>query len=144
MKPSERERCHQARLGQINQVQLVAGCGDRAQVDHEGTLLERARMFEEELASYAATERGIAAFDRLLRVVQERGSPQAADVADFLRAIRDGTTLPLGALRVADRAISDDMLAVLDAHRYARLSLVEHAEGGARRVARILREREVA
>ena len=32
----------------------------------------------------------------------------------------------------------DDMLAVLDAFRYARLNLVEHVEGGPRRVSRIL------
>ncbi|MBI5276837.1 MAG: hypothetical protein HY854_10290 [Burkholderiales bacterium] len=144
MKPSERERCHQARLEQINQVQLLAGCGDRSQVDHEGTLLERARMFEEEIASHAATERGIAAFDRLLRVVQERGSPQAVDVAAFLRAVREGKALPLAALRVADRSVSDDMLAVLDAHRYARFNLVEHVEGGPRRVAKILKACEPA
>jgi hypothetical protein len=34
--------------------------------------------------------------------------------------------------------VGDDMLAVLDAFRYARLNLVEQVNGGPRRVARVL------
>jgi hypothetical protein len=137
MTQAERERRHQVRLEQINRVQVVAGSGDRARLDHEATLLERARMLELEICSHAATERGLAAFDRLLRVAAQR---QDADVLAFIDAVWNGQPLPLAALRV-DPGLGDDMLAVLDAWRYARLDLAEQVEGGSRRVARVLRSR---
>jgi hypothetical protein len=135
MTQAERERRHQTRLQQINRVQVVAGTGDGARLDHEATLLERARMMDDELASHFATERGLAAFDRLLRIAQEQ---RHEDVAAFLDAVWNGKPLPLAALRV-EPPLGDDMLAVLDAYRYARLGLAEHVPGGARRVARVLR-----
>ena len=45
-----------ANLERINHVQLVSGTGDRMRVDHEGTVLERARMMVEEISSHEATE----------------------------------------------------------------------------------------
>ncbi|HYE40926.1 MAG TPA: hypothetical protein VEB23_13400, partial [Ramlibacter sp.] len=66
MDRAERERRHQASLERINQVELVVGRADRCRVDHEGTLLERARLLAEELRSHEATEAGLAALDRLL------------------------------------------------------------------------------
>lgn len=140
MTQAERERRHQVRLEQINRVQVVAGTGDRARLDHEATLLERARMLEQEICSHAATERGVAAFDRLLRVAAQHRDP---DVIAFLEAVWSGQPLPLAALRV-EPGLGDDMLAVLDAWRYARLDLAEQVEGGCRRVARVLRGRTAA
>jgi hypothetical protein len=137
---TERERRHQANLARINTVQSVVGRGDALRIDHVGTLLERARLLEDELGSHLATERGLAAFDRLLAQLEERGrAPQAPHLADVLLAVWNRNPLPLGALRALDRTTGDDVLAVLDAYRYGRLELTLHVEGGARRVARVLR-----
>lgn len=139
MNDVERDRRHQANLERINCVQLVVGRGDRLRVDHEGTVLERARLMEEEICSHAATERGLAAFDRLLRLAEERQSRHVDDVLRFIDAVWSREPLPLSTLRGLDQETGDDMLAVLDAFRYARLSLVEHVAGGPVRLARLLR-----
>jgi 5,10-methenyltetrahydromethanopterin hydrogenase len=139
---TDRERRHEARLAQINRVQVVVGQGDRARVDHEGTLIERARLRCEEVAAHDATERGLAAFARLLRVAEEERMTDAGrHVLAFLAALRDGLPLPVDALRVAAPAIGSDMLAVLDAFRYARLDLAGQVEGGSERLAKALRRR---
>jgi hypothetical protein len=138
MKQAERERWHQQNLQRIQHVQQLVGVGDRTRVDHEGTLIEQARMLDEEFCSHRATEAGLAAFARLLRVLEEGMSRHVRDVAAFVTAIRDGTPLPLRTLRGLDANIGDDMLAVLDAFRYGRVCLVEHVEGGAQRVAKVL------
>lgn len=139
MSQSERERRHRANLDRIEGVQRVVGRGDRMRVDHEATLLERARLMAEELRSHEATELGLAAFDRLLALVEARESPHVRDVLGFLTAVWNGTPLALAALRGLDQRVGDDMVAVLDAYRYARLNLAEHVEGGPARVARVLR-----
>jgi hypothetical protein len=139
MNDVERDRRHQDNLERINCVQLVVGRGDRLRVDHEGTVLERARLMEEEICSHAATERGLAALDRLLRVAEERQSRHVADILHFVDAIWSREPLSLATLRGLDQETGDDMLAVLDAFRYARLNLVEHVRGGPVRVARLLR-----
>lgn len=138
MNQAERDRRHHATLERINQVQLVAGRGDRMRVDHEGTLLERARMMEEEICSHQATERGLAAFDRLLRRADEPGTRHARDIAAFIAAVWNNKPLPLATLRGLDAGDGDDMLEVLDAFRHARLNLVEHVDGGPQRVSRVL------
>lgn len=144
MNNAERERRHNASLERINRVQLVVGRGDRMRVDHEGTLLERARMFGEELRSHDATERGLAAFDRLLRRAEERDVRHTRDILAFVSAVWSNRPLPLNTLRGLDVEVGDDMLAVLDAFRFARLDLVEAVEGGPRRVARLLKERKLS
>lgn len=138
MTKTERERQHQATLERINRVQVVCGRGDRARLDHEDTLLERARLVELEICSHAATERGLAAFERLLRIAEERCSPHAQDVTTFLDSVWNHKPLPLAVLRGPDPPIGDDMLAVLDAFRYARLSLAEDMEGGPQRMVKVL------
>lgn len=143
MDRAERERRHQASLERINHVELVVGRADRCRVDHEGTLLERARLLAEELRSHEATEAGLAALDRLLRVAEERQSPHVPDIVRFVAALRDNRPLPLLTLRGLAQSIGDDMLVVLDAFRYARLNLVHEVKGGPRRVARLL-ERHAA
>ena len=136
MGKSDRERGHRANLERINRVQQVVGRGDCMRIDHEGTLLERARLMAEEYRSHEATEAGLAALDRLLRAAEEPGSPHGRDVAAFISAIWGHQPLAIDALRVLDTGTGDDMIAVLDAWRFARLNLVEHVEGGPRRVAR--------
>lgn len=138
MKQAERERRHQQNLQRIRHVQQLVGVGDRARIDHEGTLIEQARMFEEEICSHRATEAGLAALARLLRLLEEGMSRHLGEAAAFVAAIRDGTPLPLHVLRGPDAQTADDMLAVLDAFRYGRVSLVEHVEGGPKRVTRAL------
>lgn len=138
MTQAKRERRHQDKLERINQVQVVSGRGDRMRVDHEATLLERARLMEEEVRAHRATEKGLAALDRLLRVAEERQSRDARDVAAFIAALWNGEPLPLATLRGLEQANGDDMLEVLDAWRYARLNLVENVKGGPIRVARLL------
>ncbi|MEJ8836377.1 DUF7673 family protein [Ramlibacter sp. AN1133] len=144
MNHGDRERRHHASLERINRVQLVVGRGDRMRVDHEGTLLERARMLGEEMRSHEATELGLAAFDRLLRRAEERDARHSRDILAFVAALWSNRPLPLNTLRGLDAAVGDDMLAVLDAFRYARLDLVEAVEGGPRRVARLVNERKLS
>jgi hypothetical protein len=138
MSKAERERRHRANLERINRVQQVVGQGDRLRVDHEGTLFERARLLSEEINSHQATELGLAAFDRLLCRLEGREPRHLKDIAGFVAAIRDNRPLPLASLRGLDQAVGDDLLAVLDAFRYARLNLVEKVDGGPRRVTRAL------
>lgn len=138
MSRSDRERRHQAALLRIERVQLVVGKGDRLRVDHEGTLLERARLLSEEIQSHRATEAGLEAFDRLLRRIEEHGPRKSRDLVAFLTALWGNQPLPLATLRGPGADAADDMLAVLDAFRHARLSLVEHVPGGPGRVARVL------
>lgn len=141
MTQAEREKRHHASVERINHVRLVVGRGDRLRIDHEGTLLERARLLSEEIASHLATERGLAALDRLLRIAEETGAPQAADIVAFVGAVTEGEPLQMATLRGVDAAVGDDMLAVLDAFRYARVSLASQVEGGPARVCRLLRQR---
>ena len=136
----ERERRHRASLEQINRVQLVVGRGDRMRVDHEGTLLERARMLAEEIRAHEATEQGLAAFDRLLRRAEEHDARHGRDILVFVAAVWSNRPRPLHTLRGLAADVGDDMLSVLDAFRYARLDLVESVEGGPRRVARLVNE----
>jgi hypothetical protein len=136
MTQAERERRHERRLAQINTVQVVSGRGDQSRVDHEATLLERARMLDEEMHSHAATECGLAAFERLLRSVEAHRESAAPALAQFIDAVWNRTPLPLACLRGLPQTMGDDMMAVLDAYRYARADLVDQVRGGARRVSR--------
>lgn len=144
MSRAERERRHQDHLERINQVQLVIGRGDRMRIDHEGTLLERARLMVEEVTSHRATEHGLAALDRLLQLAEDRTSPHAQEAAGFIAAVRSQQPLALGTLRLMGPAAGDHALAVLDAFRYGRLNLIEQVEGGPARVARVLDKWRVA
>ena len=144
MNQAERERRHRANLERVNQVQLVVGTGDRARVDHEGTLLERARLMVEELRSHEATERGLAAFDRLLRLAEEGPSNGSRQAGDFIAAVWEDQPLRPSALRAAGADLGEDMVAVLDGLRYGRLTLAEHVRGGPRRVVRLLERRKAA
>ena len=144
MGKAERERRHQANLERIQRVQLVVGRADRLRVDHEGTLLERARLTMEEISSHDATERGLLAFERLLRMAEERDGRQTRDIVSFLTAVWNNKSLPLITLRGLEQSVGDDMLAVLDAFRYARLNLAEHIEGGPLRVERVVNKWRLA
>jgi len=143
MNQAERERRHRANLQRVNQVQLVVGTGDRARIDHEGTLLERARLMVEELRSHEATERGLAAFDRLLRRAEEGQSPAARQAGDFIATVWEDQPLRPSTLRAAGE-LGEDMVAVLAGLRYGRFTLAEQVRGGPRRVVRLLERRKAA
>lgn len=136
MDRAQREGHHRANLESIQRVQLVSGRGDRTRIDHEATVLERARLTGEEICSHQATEQGLAALERLLRLAEDGRSRHARDVVSFLVTVRDGGALPLRLLRGLEQPVADDMLAVLDAYRHARLDLVAHVQGGPQRLAR--------
>jgi hypothetical protein len=138
MGKAQRERQHQANLERIQLVQRVVGRGDRLRIDHEGTVIERAQLTFDELNSHAATERGLLALEQLLRVAEESDTRQTRDIACFIAAVWNKEPLPLLTLRGLEQSVGDDMLAVLDAFRYARLNLVEQVSGGPRRVGRVL------
>ena len=140
MGKSERERRHQANLDRIDRVQLVCGSADGLRIDHEGTLFERARMLGEEISAHQATELGLAALDRLLRRAEGGDLAHRRDILAFVAAVWNNQPLALATLRGLEQSVGDDMLAVLDAFRCGRLNLVEHVEGGPRRVSRALRD----
>jgi hypothetical protein len=140
MGKSERERRHQANLDRIDRVQRVCGSADGLRIDHEGTLFERARMLGEEISAHQATELGLAALDRLLRRVEGRDLRHRRDILSFVAAVWNNKPLALATLRGLEQSVGDDMVAVLDAFRYGRLNLVEHVEGGPRRVTRALKD----
>lgn len=144
MGKAERQRRHDASMERIQRMQRVVGQGDRLRVDHEGTVLERARLMMEEIRSHEATELGLAAFDRLLRLAEERHPRYQRDIVGFLAAIWNNQSLPLVTLRGLDQAIADDMVAVIDAFRWGRVNLAEQVEGGPARVVRALRKASLA
>lgn len=139
MTSTERERQHRARLAQIEAVQVVAGSGDHARINHERTLIERALMMAEEFGSHAATERGLEAMERLLRAMEKDAPSNKREIAEFIEAVWNNRPLALTTLRAVDRQVADDMLEVLDAWRWARVNLVENVRGGPRRIASALR-----
>jgi hypothetical protein len=137
MTPNERERRHRAAIARIARVQVVAGRGDCARVDHEATLLEQARMMDEELCAFHATERALQAFEALLQCAESR-EPQARCAAEFIAAVWNRRPLPLELLRQGGPRMGDLMLEVLDGVRFGRLDPAGNLSGGARRVARVL------
>jgi hypothetical protein len=139
MTHKDRERQHRARLAQIEAVQVVAGSGDGARINHERTLIERARMMADEYGSHAATERGLDALDRLLHAVEDADSPHKREIGQFIEAVWNNKPLALTVLRAADRRTAEAMLDVLDAWRWARVNLAENVRGGPRRIATALR-----
>lgn len=136
MTQGERERRHARRLQQINIVQVISGRGDGARIDHEATVLERARLLDEEIASHTITESGLAAFDRLLRAIESSGPRASPALVQVIDAVWNRKAIPIMLLRELPAGTGDDVIAMLDAFRLARVDLVEQVRGGARRVAR--------
>jgi len=86
-----------------------------------------------------ATRAGGQALERLLRLAETRTSGQIERVAKFLGATWNGSRhFDLYDLRAMDVEISDDMLAVLDALRWGKLSVEELAPDAGARIEAIL------
>ena len=75
--------------------------------------------------SRQATQTGVQAYTRLLKLAEEGDSGQIGRIARFLAATYNGHAFPLDLfeLRAVDIAISDDMLACVDALRWGRADL---------------------
>lgn len=97
--------------------------------------LERMRRRKSE-----ATAKGGQAFLRLLTLAETGDSGQARTVARFIASTYNGQDFPcdLYDLRLVDIAISDDMLACLDALRWAQADLHTLVPDGDRRVRAVL------
>lgn len=78
-----------------------------------------------ESRSRQATQKGLQAFTRLLKLTEEGDSGQSGHIARFLAATYNGEEFPLDLfeLRTVDVSISDDMLACVDALRWGRADL---------------------
>jgi hypothetical protein len=87
-----------------------------------------------------ATRKAAQAFDRLLRLAEERDSGQIPRVARFVAATYNGEAFKLDPfeLRAVDIAISDDMLCCLDALRWARADLYTLVPDGDARVRAVI------
>ena len=100
----------------------------------------------DEIAAYAARSReatatGAQAFARLLTLAERHDSGQVIRIAKFVAATYNGQAFPfdLYDLRAVDIAISDDMLACLDALRWAKADLHTLVPEGDVRVRRLIR-----
>ena len=84
-----------------------------------------ADIAEHDARSRQATQAGVDAFARLLQLAEEGDSGQIGRIARFLAATYNGRAFPLDLfeMRAVDIAISDDMLACVDALRWGRADL---------------------
>lgn len=76
------------------------------------------------------------AYARLLAVAENHQSGQGRRVAQFIASTYDSTAFPfdLAELRAVDVALSDDMLACLDALRWGKADLFKLVPNGEHRV----------
>ena len=90
--------------------------------------------------SRQATQGGVQAFARLLKLAEERDSGQIPRVARFVAAIYNGEAFPfdLFELRAVEIAISDDMLCCMDALRWGRADLHTLVADGDARVRAVI------
>jgi len=86
-----------------------------------------------------ATAAGAQALARLLTLAETRDSGQIRRVALFIGACWNGARhFDLFELRGLDAEISDDMLAVLDALRWARVAVEDLVPDGDKRIQKVL------
>jgi len=90
--------------------------------------------------SRQATQAGAQAYERLLRLAEERSSGQIPRIAGFLAATYNGHAFKfdLFELRAVDLAISNDMLCCLDALRWGRADLHTLVVDGDARMRRVI------
>lgn len=99
-----------------------------------------ARQCSYEQRATASTLAGGQALERLLRLAESRDSGQILRVALFLGAVWNGARhFDLYDLRALDVEISDDMLAVLDALRWAKVSIDDLAPSAEARIEAVLK-----
>lgn len=101
-------------------------------------------MSIEQIQEYAsrastATTKGSHALERLIQLAETRQSGQIERIARFIGGVWNGKRhFDLYDLRALDIEISDDMLAVLDALRWAKVSIGDLVPDGDRRIQAVL------
>jgi hypothetical protein len=93
-----------------------------------------------QLRASAAQSKAAHAYERLLSLAERSDTGQARVIAQFLASTYNGQSFPfdLFDLRVVDVAIGDDMLACLDALRWAKADLFKLVPDGDRRVRAVI------
>ena len=100
----------------------------------------RSMMDDYEQRSVASQAKAAQAYGRLLNMAENRDSGQVRHVAQFLAATYNGSafTFDLFELRPLDVAISDDMLACLDALRWGKADLYQLVPDGDKRMQAVI------
>jgi hypothetical protein len=95
-----------------------------------------------ESRSRAAQAAAAQALERLLHLAETRDSGQIRRVAGAIAALYNGDAYPLDLfeLRAVDVAISDDVLACIDALRWGRADLHKLVPDGQRRIEAVIRD----
>jgi hypothetical protein len=88
-----------------------------------------------------AQARAAQAYGRLLQLAEDSDTGQARTIARFIAGTFDGMSFPLDPfdMRTVDVAISDDMLACLDALRWGRADLYKLVPDGRERILEMLK-----
>lgn len=96
--------------------------------------------------SQAAQAKAALALARLLHLAETRDSGQIRRVATFIAALYNGDAYPLDLfeLRAVDVAISDDVLACIDALRWGRADLYKLIPDGQARIEAAIRDWGIA
>ena len=107
--------------------------------DEESRALD-ARFLDYEARGIAAQARAAQAYARLLLLAETRDSGQIRRIVQFLASTYNSTAFPWDPfdLRSVDVAISDDMLACMDALRWGKADLHGLVPGGEKRVAAVI------
>lgn len=107
--------------------------------DEEGRALD-ARLLDYEARGIAAQARAAQAYARLLLLAETRDSGQIRRIVQFLASTYNSTAFPWDPfdLRSVDVAISDDMLACLDALRWGKADLHGLVPKGQKRMAAVI------
>lgn len=108
--------------------------------DDERNALD-ASLLEYENRGIAAQAKAAQAYARLLHLAETRDSGQVRYIARFLASSYNGTAFPWNPfeLRGLDVDIGDDMLACLDALRWAKADLYHLVPDGERRVEAVMK-----
>ncbi len=93
-----------------------------------------------QLRAGTAKSRAAHAYERLLSLAERSDSGQIRVIAQFLASTYNGQAFPFDPfdLRVVDVAIGDDMLACLDALRWAKADLYKLVPDGDQRVRAVI------
>lgn len=136
MEKRAREEQHHDALQRVKRWVARDDDGDE---DLEGTKEIHDKLARLEVAGFAATENGIAAFERLLHLAETRSSGQIRYIAEFLAAAWGVTHLHLDTLKGLDEEIGADMIAVLNSVRWHRVGVYAMAVDARKRVPAVLK-----
>jgi hypothetical protein len=102
--------------------------------------IQKPSTFEQRSAE--AQAKAAQAYSRLLNLAETRDSGQVFKIASFLAATYNGNAwkFDLFDLRILDVAISDDMLACLDALRWGKADLYQLVPDGDKRVQAVIKQ----